>query len=195
MNSKLAKFNISLIPKRWYKETIQDNDVQQELVGVITQFQHVDNSKLIINDFYVFNQLKTPHTFTTEVQQRVQKKVKYSYGFGKIKKALNMTLDLGYGDKFINMIDGFIDHKKCSIEETSKENIQVLISDSIVNKHRGRPTIKHIKVSLKSHSRANNSALSLPDPNLRMQLTEKLDNIFASRVPFKPINANMNKDF
>ncbi|CAG8795033.1 8705_t:CDS:1, partial [Gigaspora rosea] len=79
-----------------------------------------------------------------------------------------------------------------------KENIQVLISDPIVIKHRGRPATKYIKASSESdvqHSRANNSALSLPDPNLRMQSIEKLDNTFASRVPFEPINANTNKDF
>ncbi|RIB20932.1 hypothetical protein C2G38_2034799 [Gigaspora rosea] len=109
-----------------------------------------------------------------------------------------MALDLGCENEFINIIDGFIDRKKCSIEGTSKENIQVLISDPIVIKHRGRPATKHIKASSESdmqHSRANNSALSLPDPNLHMQSIEKLDNTFASRVPFEPINANTNKDF
>ncbi|CAG8855280.1 17366_t:CDS:1, partial [Gigaspora margarita] len=49
------------------------------------------------------------------------------------------------------------------------------------------------------HSRANNSTISLPDPNLCMQSIEKLDNTFASRVLFEPINANelykTNKDF
>ncbi|CAG8715869.1 44883_t:CDS:2, partial [Gigaspora margarita] len=137
--------------------TIQDDDIQQESVGVMTQFQHVDNSELIINNFHVFNQLKTLHIFTT---------------------------------------------KKCSIEETSKENIQVLISDPIVIKHHERPATKCIKVSSESnmqHSRANNSTMSLSDPNLRMQSIEKLDTTFASRVPFEPINANelykMNKDF
>ncbi|KAF0444848.1 protein far1-related sequence 5-like [Gigaspora margarita] len=113
-----------------------------------------------------------------------------------------MALDLGYEDEFINMIDGFIDRKKCSIEGTSKENIQVLISDPIVIKYRGRPAIKRIKALSESdmqHSRANNSTMSLPDPNLRMRSIEKLDNTFASRVPFEPINANelykTNKNF
>ncbi|CAG8833932.1 14095_t:CDS:2, partial [Gigaspora margarita] len=68
--------------------------VDRESVGVMIQFQHVDNIELIINNFHVFNQLKIPYTFTTKVQH-VQKKVKYLYEFGKIKKALNIALDLG----------------------------------------------------------------------------------------------------
>jgi len=39
-----------------------------------------------------------------------------------MKKAFNLTLDLSYKIKFIDIINGFIDHKKNDINDTNDEN-------------------------------------------------------------------------
>ncbi|CAG8763628.1 9342_t:CDS:1, partial [Cetraspora pellucida] len=143
-----------------------------------------------------------PHVFTAKIQQCVQKKAKYSHSFEKVKKALNMALGLKYENKFINLIDGFINHKKSSIKSTNKENMQVLISDPIVIKHYGCLLNKQIKASLESnvqYNRTNNSALNLPDPNLCIQSTEQSNNATILKVSLKLINVKelykTNKDF
>ncbi|CAG8823003.1 6941_t:CDS:2, partial [Cetraspora pellucida] len=109
---------------------------QDELVGVIMQFQQIDNNDCIINDFYIFNQIKAPD-------------------------ALNMALDLKCEDEFI-------DRKKSSIESANKENMQVQISDSIVNKHHRCPSNKQIKASSESnvqHDRTNNKLINIKELN------------------------------
>ena len=70
MNSKIAKFNIGFIAKRWYLEKIQDQDNQSniyETVNAVTQFQKVDiNSETIVTDLHIFNQFRAPYIFTIE---------------------------------------------------------------------------------------------------------------------------------
>lgn len=72
-------------------------------------------------------------TFTFEVKQRVQRNVKYAYGFGKMKKALNLALDLGCENELIGMINSFIDCKKDGIVNINEE---MRIADPFVQKHR-----------------------------------------------------------
>ncbi|CAG8743725.1 22887_t:CDS:2 [Gigaspora margarita] len=110
---------------------------QKESIGVTTQFQQVDNTKHIVNDFYIINRLRASKIFIAEKRQHVQKKVIYSQKFGKIKKALNIALDFDCMNEFISIIDTFIARKKNSIEETSQENINMDIADPIVCKYRG----------------------------------------------------------
>jgi len=175
MSSKIAKFNIHLIAKRWYLEDIQDRDVQDKLqyewVEITTQFQQDSNGhhELLVADLHIFNQLRAPETFTTDIRQRVQRKAKYAYGFGKMKKALNLALDLGCENEFIDMVNGFIDRKKSDIDNTNDENKENLsVSDPLVRKRRGRPPHKRIKSALENaHHSTKNSAFNPPDPNLQ----------------------------
>lgn len=50
----------------------------------------------------------------------MQRKIKYTYEFEKIKKTLNLIFDFGYKNKIIdiiNIINGFIDQKKKLIND------------------------------------------------------------------------------
>ena len=204
MNSKVAKFNIGLIAKRWYLENIQDQyiqaNLQDETVGIVTQFQQNNsiNDEVLITDLRIFNQLRIPETFTANVKQCLQRKVKYAYGFGKMKKALNLALDLGCEDEIIDMINGFINCKKnATIEDTNneneEENLQIL--DPIVQKRRGRPPNKRIKSASESNSRhvsTKNSAINPSDPNLYVREEQHFQQASSSRIPFSTLNTNTN---
>lgn len=200
MNSKVAKFNIGLIARRWYLENIQDqnthNDLQNETAEVVTQFQQDNNNEILIADLHIFNQFRMPDTFTIDIKQCLQRKVKYAYGFGKMKKALNLALDLGCEDEIFNMINGFINCKKNTIEETNnenkEENLQIL--DPIVQKQRGRPPNKWIKSASESnscHASTKNSAINPSDPNLYVhEMQQNSQQAFSSRTPLNTLTNN-----
>ncbi|CAG8776798.1 3669_t:CDS:2, partial [Cetraspora pellucida] len=61
------------------------------------------NNEPLTADLHIFNKLRVSDTFIYEVRQHVQRKAKYAYGFGKMKKALNLVLDLDCEEEFINM--------------------------------------------------------------------------------------------
>ncbi|CAG8718886.1 5888_t:CDS:2, partial [Funneliformis caledonium] len=148
MNSKVVKFNTHLIAKRWYLKDIQDrddqNNLQYECMEIEIQFQQDSNGnhELLVADLHILNQLRTPDIFTADVKQCVQRKEKYAYRFGKIKKALNLVLDLGCETEFIDMVNGFINRKKNDIDDMNDENKENLNVTKI-------------------------SALNPPDPNLQ----------------------------
>ncbi|CAB5370266.1 unnamed protein product [Rhizophagus irregularis] len=200
MNSKAAKFNIGLIARRWYLENIQDqdthNDLQNETAEVVTQFQQDNNNEVIVADLHIFNQLRVPETFTPDIKQCLQRKVKYAYGFGKMKKALNLALDMGCENEIIDMINGFIDRKKTIIEDTNvtndEANFQIL--DPVVQKRRGRPPNKRIKSASESNSRhvsTKNSAINPIDPNLCVrEVQQQSQQASSSRTPFSTLDTN-----
>ncbi|CAB4425154.1 unnamed protein product [Rhizophagus irregularis] len=122
-------------------EGIQLSDIieiclQDKTVEIVTQFQQDNNNEVLIADLHIFNQFRMPDTFTIDIKQCLQRKVKYAYRFGKMKKALNLALDLGCEDEIFNIINGFINCKKNTIKETNnenkEENLQIL--DPIVQK-------------------------------------------------------------
>ena len=54
---------------------------------------------------------------------------------------LYLALDLGCEKEFIDMVNGFIDCKKDSIESTNEEmQVNLRVSDPYVQKRRGRDT-------------------------------------------------------
>ncbi|CAG8718597.1 14809_t:CDS:2, partial [Funneliformis mosseae] len=98
--------------------------------------------------------LKAPDTFTIEVRQRVLRK-----------------------NEFIDMINGFIDHKKSTINETDEMQ------------RRGHPSQKRIKSSFETNSQnTKNSAINPSDPNLfvRQQHFQQT----SSRTPLRVLNTN-----
>ncbi|CAG8647306.1 8829_t:CDS:2, partial [Funneliformis caledonium] len=104
-----------------------------------------------------------------DVKQSVQRKEKYAYRFGKIKKALYLALDLGCETEFIDMVNGFINCKKNDIDDTNDENKENLsVSDPLIRKWRRRSPHKRIKSALENaHHSTKISALNPPDPNLQ----------------------------
>jgi hypothetical protein len=49
-----------------------------------------------------------PNPFTTNIKQYLQRKVKYTYRFEKLKIAFNLAFNLDYKDKIIGIINGYI---------------------------------------------------------------------------------------
>ncbi|CAG8770081.1 5115_t:CDS:2, partial [Dentiscutata erythropus] len=140
-----------------------------ESVEIVTQFQQSNK--------YSYNEKKSSNLKKGDVFTWVW----------KVKKALNIALDLGYTDEFVDMIDGFITHKKNFIEETENMNI----ADPLVCKHHGRLSNKQIKASSEGdYSKISNSALNLSDSNLYVQPLRQSENTSASRVSFYTINKN-----
>ncbi|RIB08063.1 hypothetical protein C2G38_2212601 [Gigaspora rosea] len=92
----------------------------------LTQLKQVDNNSTIVPDLHIFNQLRTLYAYTTETGQHIQKKVKYAYGFGKMKAALNLALDMSCEDELVDMISGFIDQKKNSLNNENDKNYKDL---------------------------------------------------------------------
>ncbi|CAG8506272.1 6158_t:CDS:2 [Funneliformis mosseae] len=109
-----------------------ENEVQ---INVEIQFQQDSNGnhELLVADLHILNQLRASDTFTADVKQCVQRKEKYAYGFEKIKKALNLALDLGCETEFIDIVNRFINRKKNDIDDTNDKNKENLsVSDPLV---------------------------------------------------------------
>ncbi|CAG8530536.1 4155_t:CDS:2 [Funneliformis mosseae] len=94
-------------------ERIQLSDIIEiwELTGLTKSYKHyvillIDSDHLYMCLTIINHELlKALDIFIADVKQRIQRKEKYTYRFGKIKKALNLTLDLGCKTEFINMIN------------------------------------------------------------------------------------------
>ncbi|CAG8788422.1 7324_t:CDS:2, partial [Gigaspora margarita] len=170
-------------------------------IGITTLFQNANTNNIVVSDLHILDKFRAPYTFTSEIKQHAQKKVKYAFGFEKAKRALNLALDIGCKDKFINIIDDFINRKKSSISNANNENIESLcILDPLVVKLREHPSNKCIKSLAEndSHSgtKTNISAINPGDPNLYIRNTSKTtaDNLFdSSTSATQSINENAAK--
>ncbi|CAG8753219.1 21571_t:CDS:2, partial [Cetraspora pellucida] len=150
---------------------------------------------------------RAPHTFTAEIRQHAQKKVKYESEFKKAKKALNLALDMGCKNEFINIIDSFINQKKSDISITNIENIENLyiLNPLIVKQHRRLPN-KYIKSLTENNSynstKTSISVINSVDPNLyicnvsktTIQQMQNLQYLFelTTRTSFHTLNNNSN---
>ncbi|CAG8848499.1 35444_t:CDS:2, partial [Gigaspora margarita] len=117
--------------------------------------------------------------------------VRYAQGFGKIKKALNLALDLNCEDKFINMVNGFIACKQSGIEDTNNENRNLYISDLLVQKQCGHQSNKRIKLALEKgshYSSSRNSAINPQDSNLYITNKEIKDDNSSEDSTYKDKN-------
>ena len=63
-------------------------------------------------DLHIFNQIRASDVFNAKIKQHIQRKVKYTSGFGKLKKTLNLAINLNCEVEFIDMVNGFIKRKK-----------------------------------------------------------------------------------
>ncbi|CAG8705175.1 10080_t:CDS:1, partial [Cetraspora pellucida] len=88
--------------------------------------------------------------------QLASKKIKYTNGFGKMKKALNFALDLGCEKELISIITQFVNQKKSLLEGIDNKSTQlnqlehIVVNDLLVTKYHGRPPTKRLKSSSKA---------------------------------------------
>jgi len=64
---------------------------------------------IIISDFYIISKIWNTNIYDVKVQEVINKKVWYVNSFRKIKKAFNITLNIKYDKKLINIIISFIE--------------------------------------------------------------------------------------
>ena len=143
MSTKTAKFHIRLIAKRWYQEEQQDKELfeilQQQSIEISTKFQK-DSNNLIILNLHIINEIRGGDLRNTEIRLIIDKKVRYVNGFRKMKKALNIALNLECEGELINIITDFINQKKTLLEDINNDNTyskQLAISDPLVTKRHG----------------------------------------------------------
>ncbi|CAG8748799.1 24231_t:CDS:2, partial [Cetraspora pellucida] len=171
------------------------NNIKTSLQFLLEEIESSDiiedsNDKPLTADLHIFNKLRVPDTFTYKVRQRVQRKAKYIYGFEKMKKALNLALDLDCEEEFINMVNRFIDCKKNYINETNKIN-NSHISDPVIQKQCGHSPTKRIKLVSETSIHCINSkssAINPVDPNLYVQ--QHTPQVASLRTPFRALNSD-----
>ncbi|CAG8795175.1 22931_t:CDS:2, partial [Cetraspora pellucida] len=160
MNTKAAKFHIGLVARRWYYDDQQDirlEDLQLQSIEISTMFQQTATN-IAVPDFHIIEKIRDTNMYIVKNQQAANKKARYANGFGRMKKALNIALDLGCKEKLIYVISSFINQKKSAIENINNKNIQlgesqqIIVIDPLVVKHRGRPPIKRLKSSSETPS-------------------------------------------
>ncbi|RIB17773.1 hypothetical protein C2G38_2037454 [Gigaspora rosea] len=138
-------------------------------------------SDTIVPDLHIIEQIQGANMYDAKHKQVVNKKVKYADKFGKIKKALNLVLDLECEEKLINLVIQFIDQKKTMIKNTNNKSAQLTIIDSLVTKHREHLQTKRLKSSFENQDHresACNQAIDPQDSNLK--------------IPFSNIDLNDN---
>ncbi|CAG8640334.1 23368_t:CDS:2, partial [Cetraspora pellucida] len=160
MNSKAAKFN--------------------RTIEAVTQFQQVNSNCAVVSDLHILDQFRVPHMFTTKIKQHVQKKVKFASGFEKLKAALNLAIDMGCKDEFIDMINGFINRKKSSINNTNNENNK--------NLHILDPLLLAENNSYNASTKRN--AINPIDPNLYVRNTHSRYGTNITVQPLQHISSN-----
>ncbi|CAG8827094.1 22365_t:CDS:2, partial [Gigaspora margarita] len=146
--------------------------------------QNVSNA--IVPDLHIIEQIRSNNMLNTKDQQIINKKVRYTNGFEKIKKALNTTLDLEYEKELINIITCFINQKVSIYENfnneyaSSDQSKQIVIMDPLVVKHCERPATKRLKSFSKINGhqalKYNQSAINSQDPNLRIPFSRVVSN-------------------
>ncbi|CAG8656727.1 589_t:CDS:2, partial [Cetraspora pellucida] len=169
------------------KAMVEEHNHQMQLDVILfaPKYRKLSSEILKAVEFYVTKE-KIGAIYNIENKQLVNKKVRYANRFDKIKKALNIALDLGCEEELIDMITRFIDQKKSMLESTSDKNIhldqseQIIVIDPFVTKHHRWPSTRRLKGSSKiqgcKEPAHNNHAINLPDPNLRIPLSNASSN-------------------
>ncbi|RIB09079.1 hypothetical protein C2G38_2044622 [Gigaspora rosea] len=181
MNTKAARFYIGLVAQRWYQDEHWETELeslQQQIAEISTTFQQnkQNNADIIVSDLHILEQIRDSRMHDAKV---INKKVRYANGFGKMKKALNIALDLGYEEELINMITRFINLMTSTENNNSESNPfeveEMMILDLLVIKHRGQPPTKRLKSSSELQGYKglvqNYQAMNPQDPNIRMPLS------------------------
>ncbi|RIB21173.1 hypothetical protein C2G38_2034611 [Gigaspora rosea] len=152
--------------------------LQQQSAEISTTFQQnkQNNADIIVSDLHILDQIRDYRMHDAKV---INKKVRYANGFGKMKKALNIALDLGCKEELINMITRFINlmtSTENNINESNPFEVEeMMVLDPLVIKHHERPTMKRLKSSSKLQGHKglvqNYQAMNSQDSNIRMPLS------------------------
>ncbi|CAG8696555.1 3603_t:CDS:2, partial [Rhizophagus irregularis] len=141
-----AMFHIGLIPDRWYNEKFPD--FQEEPAIAIYSEKNTVNPTLL-------HEIHHTQAFSETAKQNLSHKAKYNQGFGYVKKAIRLALEIGCTDELNGMLQRWIREKENETRsrqlEIDKENLPN-ISNPYQTRIKGAPR-KHIKNALEDNQK------------------------------------------
>ncbi|EXX66271.1 hypothetical protein RirG_125430 [Rhizophagus irregularis DAOM 197198w] len=139
-------FHIGLIPDRWYNEKFPD--FQEEPAIAIYSEKNTVNPTLL-------HEIHHTQAFSETAKQNLSHKAKYNQGFGYVKKAIRLALEIGCTDELNGMLQRWIREKENETRsrqlEIDKENLPN-ISNPYQTRIKGAPR-KHIKNALEDNQK------------------------------------------
>ncbi|CAB5193477.1 unnamed protein product [Rhizophagus irregularis] len=160
LNSDKAMFHIGLIPDRWYNEKFPD--FQEEPAIAIYSEKNTVNPTYehqIRTDFSLLHEIRHTQAFSETAKQNLSHKAKYNQGFGYVKKAIGLALEIGCEDELNGMLQRWIREKENETRsrqlEIDKENLPN-ISNPYQTRTKGAPR-KRIKNALEDNQKQKSS--------------------------------------
>jgi hypothetical protein len=172
--SKFAKFDVKLIPSRWYKDEML-NQLDNVQTGTIPDEENL----LIPEKFHVLNNLRGNNIFTEQIHKNVTKRAIYAKGWGMSRKALDYAIDSGKYDEFIGLLHNFIDY---NTDFDNNIDIEKPLNP-VITRPKGRQPNKRSKV-LSENTRVINrnvtlnniSTVSVSTPEIFGNMNEIVEN-------------------
>ena len=153
--SPQAKFHITLINQRWYKDTkLNMTDDDYALLDVVSLVKN-DYTEVALNEinFKYINQVRGEQVYTERLQSIVSAKAKYGRSLGLARKLLDLAQKLDCFNEVNGMFQNFIDNKQQELlqkqqeitdkDVNEKEN-EINCFNPITSRRRGRPPNRYL---------------------------------------------------
>jgi hypothetical protein len=163
LHSKIAQFNIKLIPSRWYSEEglAATEKVFEKSIQLI-QDQDEEHLKQT-GTFLMINAIRGQDVYNDTVKCRDLKKDQYGHGLGLCKKALNLAIENKSIQIFEDVLQQFITTQMDIIQDEnsldtnqhndiSSEIGTHNIANPLQHRGKGRPANKRYLSSIENHS-------------------------------------------
>ena len=147
--SNTAKFHISIIPIRWYKDDILTRfDTVLENSPVLTAIESPNNTTCEVN--FTLKSLK--HIQGSDHKENIQKIIPQRNRFGIVfstaKTAINVTLETKSDNELVRLLKDFIsskkNHNEDNFEDNFEENVPTENNENIQNDNRIVPLWQHL---------------------------------------------------
>ncbi|PKY20812.1 hypothetical protein RhiirB3_434218 [Rhizophagus irregularis] len=153
LQSKIAQFNIKLIPSRWYsKEGLSVMDKIQE-----NSIQLIQDGEQRTGTFYTLNIIRGQEVYNEFIKNLDSKKEIFGRGIGLCKKALNLAIASNSHQVFENLLQQFIEQQTLSLSAQDDDLTEEFlgISNPIQHKGKGRPANKRYLSAIENRSNRN----------------------------------------
>ena len=143
--SNTAKFHISIIPIRWYKDDILTRfDIVLENSPVLTAIESPNNTTCEVN--FTLKSLK--HIQGSDHKENIQKIIpqrnRFGIAFSTAKTAINVALETKSDNELVRLLKDFISSKKNHNEDNFEENVPTENNENIQNDNRIVPLRQHL---------------------------------------------------
>jgi len=161
LQSKIAQFNIKLVPSRWYSE--EGFMIAEKVFEKSIQFIENEDQKQT-GTFLIINTIRGQDVYSGSVKYLDSKKGQYGHGLGLCKKALNLAIENKSIQIFEEILQQFINAQVNTMQNgTLADQHNDVYSEaevySIANpfQHKGkeRPANKRYLSAIENHSSKN----------------------------------------